>query len=443
MATAAAAPTAPPTAATATASPTAPATGRRKKPRLDHVDAMRPVKQAGVVSTHSLIFFAPGALAAVGGCLMLLHVTREAFLFISACMLTYGYYDMERIGFRYFYRRRFVTVGVPYLAWTVIYFFVTLPGEGLTPRTGLIHFGFLLGTGYYQLYYLVVIMQFYLLYPGFLWVLRRCKDHHLGLLAVSFAVQVLVMSLMHWGVFPPHMRGYWATREIISYQFYLVAGMVVAMHLDACHRWLLRHGWKVFVGTCAAAAAAEGWYAAAHAHLASWLGNASDPLQPIVIPFNIGAIACLYLFGVWLTRPRRTRRIWAMAHSGSDNSYGIYLAQMLFVYALSDLGWHSLDHVVPWPIATAAAVAIVVLSCVLFSSVIARTPLAVAVTGRTREPWRTWLPLEVRQWRAARRGEAGAAGAPAPVAQDWLAAASAGTAGHAGAEPPVPASAGG
>ncbi|MGH3264833.1 MAG: acyltransferase family protein, partial [Trebonia sp.] len=419
----------------------------RKKPRLDHVDAMRPVKQAGVVSSHSLLFFAPGTVAAVGGSLMLLHVTREAFLFISACMLTYGYYDMGRIGYRYFYRRRFITVGVPYLTWTLIYFFVTLPGEGLTPVSGLVHFGFLLGTGYYQLYYLVVVMQFYLVYPALLWLLRRCEGHHLALLAASLAVQVAVMSLMHWQVLPSHMRGFWATREIISYQFYLVAGMVVAMHLEDCHRWLCRNGWKVFWATCAAAMVAETWYAAAHAHLASWLGSASDPLQPIVIPFNIGAIACLYLFGVWLVRPRRTRRIWAMAHSGSDNSYGIYLAQMLFVYALSDLGWRSLNHVVPWPIATAAAVAIVVLSCVLFSSVVARTPLALAVTGRTRVRWSTWLPNEVRQWRAADNGEAGTKGPPAPAAQGWLAAASAGAsagaAGHLGAEPPVPASAGG
>jgi hypothetical protein len=29
--------------------------------RLDQVDAMRPVKQAGVISTHSIIYFAPAA----------------------------------------------------------------------------------------------------------------------------------------------------------------------------------------------------------------------------------------------------------------------------------------------------------------------------------------------------------------------------------------------
>jgi peptidoglycan/LPS O-acetylase OafA/YrhL len=67
--------------------------------RLDQVDATRPVKQAGVISTHVLLFFAPasGALA-TGALLTLLHVSRDAFFFISACMLAYAYADVTRSG---------------------------------------------------------------------------------------------------------------------------------------------------------------------------------------------------------------------------------------------------------------------------------------------------------------------------------------------------------
>ncbi|MGH9099785.1 MAG: acyltransferase family protein, partial [Acidimicrobiales bacterium] len=330
-------------------------TTRVSKPRLDHVDAMRPVKQAGVVSTHSLLFFASGAGISVGGCLMLLHVTREAFLFISACMLTYSYSDLHRIGYKYFYRRRFVSVAVPYLCWTVIYFAVSVPGSGLGVWSGLQHFGYLLETGYYQLYYLVVIMQFYILYPMLFWLVRRFAAHPWTVMSVALGVQVLVTSLMHWHVLPPHLRGFFATREVISYFFYLVAGMEVALHLDDVHRWLLRNGWWVFAATVVAAAVAEVWYVAAFDHLASWLGNADDPLQPIVIPFNMGAIACVYLFGVWLVERRRPRWVRAMAMSGSDNSYTIYLAQMLFIYALGDLSWRSLDGILPWPLVAAMA----------------------------------------------------------------------------------------
>jgi len=50
---------------------------------------MRTVKQFGVVSTHSLQNFAPAASLGVGASLMLAHVTRFAFMFISAAMLVY------------------------------------------------------------------------------------------------------------------------------------------------------------------------------------------------------------------------------------------------------------------------------------------------------------------------------------------------------------------
>ena len=73
---------------------------------------MRPVKQVGVVSTHTLLFFAPlAAGVAVGASLQLLHVTREAFLFVSACMLTYSVRDLPGIDHRTFWRRRFALGG--------------------------------------------------------------------------------------------------------------------------------------------------------------------------------------------------------------------------------------------------------------------------------------------------------------------------------------------
>jgi hypothetical protein len=82
--------------------------------RLDHVDAMRPVKQAGVISTHAILYFAPAAASAgSGAALLLLHVSREGFFFISACMLTYAYTDLNRARLRRFYWRRFLSVGIP------------------------------------------------------------------------------------------------------------------------------------------------------------------------------------------------------------------------------------------------------------------------------------------------------------------------------------------
>ncbi len=361
-------------------------TGTRK--RLDHIDAMRPVKQAGVVSTHALLAFAPvGTGLAVGAALMLLHVTREAFLFVSACMLTYSCRGLVIDNIRSFFRRRATLVALPYLCWTLIYWAITWSRVKGPITAHLTHFPYLLATGYYQLYYLVVLMQFYVLFPLLLGLLRRTTGHHTALLIVSGVIQTLYVSLTHWGVAPHALQGFWASREIISYQFYLVAGMVVAVHLDRCHDWICRHVALIVTTTLCSAGVAEVWYFLASRSAFSWLGNNSDPFQPIVIPFNIGMIACIYLIGVALVGEGRSPITRAAVQSGSDNSYGIFLTQMVFITLLANIGWKDLNHYVPWPLLCAASVVLVFVLAMAFTALLARTPWARPLTGRTRVPW--------------------------------------------------------
>jgi len=363
--------------------PSIPVSGTRK--RLDHVDAMRPVKQFGVVSTHTLLFFAPvGTGLSVGAALQLLHVTREAFLFISACMIAYSFRDVLHFELRPYWRRRFTSVGIPYLCWTLIYFLITLHGTTGSVASRLDHLAYLVGTGYYQLYFLVVLLQFYAVFPLLLLLLRRTVGHHGLLLAASGALQVLIVSLMHWGVLPHWMQGFWATREVTSYQFYLIAGMVVAFHLDEVHRWLCAHVRLVLGLTLASAGVAEGWYYLAVYHVASWLGSSSDPFQPVVIPWNIGAIASIYLLGVWLVGRSRSTRTRLLTKMGSDDSYGIYLSQLVFITALGWLGWRHLNAYMPWPILSLITVVIVFTACIVLTELLARTALAKALTGRSR-----------------------------------------------------------
>jgi peptidoglycan/LPS O-acetylase OafA/YrhL len=367
--------------------PAQPVRGTRK--RLDHIDAMRPVKQVGVVSTHTLLFFAPVAAGvAVGASLQLLHVTREAFLFVSACMLTYSMRDLPGIDHRTFWRRRFALVAVPYLCWTVIYFFLTIRSAPGTASGDTLHLLYLVGTGYYQLYYLLVLLEFYAFFPLCLILVRRTVGHHGALLLASGLAQVVLVSSMHWGLAPGWMTGYWATREVTSYQFYLIAGMVMALHLDEFHQWLCTHVWTIVLGTVAAAGAAEAWYYLSVNHVASWLGSSADPFQPIVIPFNVGAIACIYLIGVVLVDRRRSHRTRRAIQSGSDNSYGVYLAQLLVITLLSWLGWRQLNNVLPWPVVSVVTVVLVFMACNGLTELLARTPWSKPLTGRSRVPWR-------------------------------------------------------
>jgi hypothetical protein len=77
---------------------------------------------------------------------------------------------------------------------------------------------------------------------------------------------------------------------------------------------------------------------------------------------------------------------------GSDNAYGIYLAQMLFITTLASLGWSRFADRAPFWLWLPLTLAIAYLGSIALTAVLARTPLAVPLTGRKQQPWRTPLP---------------------------------------------------
>ena len=365
---------------------------------------MRPMKQAGVISTHVLTYFVPAASSMSTGAVMLLtHFSREGFFFISACMLTYAYMDLGTGGLRRFYGRRLVAVTIPYLCWSVIYFLYLLPtAHYASAAAALENFAKEIATGYYQLYFLLIIMQYYMVFPLLMMFLRRTRDHHGAFIVIAALGHALLMTLMHWTIVPV-LRAGWI-REFTPYAFYLIAGSIAAFHLDAVNEWLVRRVRLVIALTVASALFAEAVYFLAQMGVTTALGSGNDPFQPSVIPFDIGAIACLYLLGVALVKPGRSRRLRAAVRIGSDNSYGVYLSQMLFVNALIWAGWARLDSVVWWPLLCAATVVLVFLASVALTSLLARTPLAVPLTGRQRQPWAVRRP-RAAGWRRAGSSE--------------------------------------
>jgi peptidoglycan/LPS O-acetylase OafA/YrhL len=90
-----------------------------------------------------------------------------------------------------------------------------------------------------------------------------------------------------------------------------------------------------------------------------------------------------------------------------DNAYGVYLSQLLFITFLNDHGWRNLSERISWPLVILMTVVIVYACGIVLTSLLARTPLAVPLTGRKQVPWSTLIP---QRWRPA------PAPAPAPAA---------------------------
>ena len=124
---------------------------------------------------------------------------REAFLFVSACMLTYSMRDLPGIDHRTFWRRRFALVAVPYLCWTVTYFFLTIRSAPGSASGDTLHLLYLVGTGYYQLYYLLVLFPV----PRSLPDLPDPRPAHGGsprtFVFGQRAGPVVLVPSMHWG----------------------------------------------------------------------------------------------------------------------------------------------------------------------------------------------------------------------------------------------------
>src|SRR5919108_575715 len=57
-----------------------------------------------------------------------------------------------------------------------------------------------------------VVLQFYLIYPAFLWLIRRTERHHWRLLGVSLAAELVLAWLVHEQYLPAWMLNQAATR---------------------------------------------------------------------------------------------------------------------------------------------------------------------------------------------------------------------------------------
>ena len=379
-----------------------PAKGTRK--RLDQIDAMRPVKQAAVISTHALIYFAPAAgLLTIDG-LVITHFSREAFLFVSACMLAFSYREHDRVATKQYWGRRFMSVGLPYLTWTLIYFlfielipvrhfpYYSFNASYLFSWSAAHHLFSLTWQGYYHLYYLLIIMEFYVLFPLMLKYVKRWRNQHMLILMLALMWQIVfsIAVSSHWlfSIRP----GFWQTRLILSYPLYLVGGIVVALHLDDVHAWIIRHARLILVTTVFGALVAILLNnVRIHGVFDQIVRPGGNPFAFVVIPYTVGAIFCVYLLGVFLVSPNRNLRVRAAVKSGSDNSYGIYLSQLLWIPLLLRV-WHRFKITIPFPLAPLLAVVIVYSLGFLFSAVAARTPFSRALTGRSRTSWSTFLP---------------------------------------------------
>ncbi|MGA8944271.1 MAG: acyltransferase [Thermoactinomyces sp.] len=175
------------------------------KKRIEEADYIKGIAILGVVFIHVTAFCLRSFDSLTDGGLFFVinqlgRSSVPVFFMLSGLFLFYRYYDHKPFPVKSFYKKRTVYIIVPYLVWSAIYL---LYGNLIHPETapqtaGQIWEAIFTGGSYYHLYFLIVMVQFYLLLPVLIWAFRKFGG--LTVVSVALLVTVVAQSMTWWEV---------------------------------------------------------------------------------------------------------------------------------------------------------------------------------------------------------------------------------------------------
>ncbi|HEX6817719.1 MAG TPA: acyltransferase, partial [Ktedonobacterales bacterium] len=388
---------------------------------LHELDMLRVVTAFGVVAVHVLAYTVIYNATQVGALLQhgvesAMHYTREVFMFTTALVLVYTYIG-KRFNLTLFTRKRFIGVAVPYILWSIIYILHDAHPTAPLALLSLTGHDLIAGTASFQLYYILLTIQFYMLFPVFLWVLPRLDRHPWVVLGAAAVVQLAIL----WLDYAYAQRNPFASTPlgvfintyqnsfVLMYPFYFVLGGICALHLPRIKAFTLRHG-KLVASVFAAMLAV---FVGAYAYRIT-LGHEDtvyviSVLQPLMLPYSVAVIAFVWWISVrWASAPRHARTSRQTQSTGqthetayeaapsaqiaprgsrgwrvlADATFGVYLVHPLFMYWAMDKVVPLLAKGVPEPVLVALVWTITVAGSSLLSIALMYTPVLSRLVGR-------------------------------------------------------------
>jgi peptidoglycan/LPS O-acetylase OafA/YrhL len=378
---------------TAVSAPAVASPAIRPPAHLDAVDVVRVLTVGLVIAVH-VVAQQPGGIGlSNGAALTVMHVSREVFFLLTAFVLGYSYRDRAPSRWSVFWRRRYLLVGVPYLLWSAVYF--VADGQNVLPAGPALRafaVDVVAGAARYHLYFLLVTMQLYLVFPLLRRLVHSTRRWHGWLLAAAGVYQIgfyiAVQQHMTAGPLTGWLRH--PTAFLPSYLGFVIAGGAAAYHADAFLAWTRARARWIYAGCTVTVAAGIAVFLIQALRFRQAPVVASDVFQPVVVAESL-AIAWTFLaLGLaWQHRRTPGRRL---VRAASDASFGVYLAHPLLLQGLLSLsaaaGLSALAGRAPGVLVTAVSIVIVVpllyLACAVLAEAARRTPLSLPLTGRTQ-----------------------------------------------------------
>jgi surface polysaccharide O-acyltransferase-like enzyme len=372
-----------------------------RQPRLIEVDLLRSVTALAVVGVHVTAFTvalnrSQAGVQAQDAVVALLHFTREIFLSITALVLVYRYAHRP-FSASAFWRRRGLGVLLPYVVWSLLYSWLNRPHTSALRWLGLALGDLLTGSASYQLYFILLTLQLYLILPALLRLLTRV-EHPWRLLAGSFVLQLALLTVdfvaIQAGPFAATRLGAlistYQGRYLPLYQLYVVLGAVAALHIERLRAFVLQHGRWIDLAGLFGAAVYLGHYLVAVRLGQRSVDYETSVFQPAMALYATTTALFLYrVSATWAARGKPGQppgfRFWGLLSSAS---FGVYLVHPLILAP-------ALDYLVPalpaiWPVAARVFLTwlAVAAGSVFVSVVLLHTPLLSRLVGQPYTPLR-------------------------------------------------------
>lgn len=249
------------------------ATSQSKRRYLYEVDLMRCIFIFGVLINHVSSLFTDSvsekstAYRFFTATHLMPHFTWMGFMFVTGLVLFLGYYKKDHIDIWGFWTKRFKGSGIPYVFWNGFYILVLLlVTSRLTASTWFDQWwsAILHGNRFY-LYYILVTMQLYLIFPIMLWLYKTFSKRHGLIIGVSAVIQFIFLIYTKY-VFLHQNHANWSYllrsygMLVLTYQFYFMAGAYVAIHYEQVTDWLMTYQKRIYLTTACLSLGTIGLY---------------------------------------------------------------------------------------------------------------------------------------------------------------------------------------
>ena len=241
------------------------------------------------------------------------------FVFASGLSLYYIYGD-KGIVFTEFLKKRLPKILVPYLCWCSIYYAVFLY-EGIysfSPQffiTAVFN-----GRMLYHLYFVVIIIQFYLVFGVLQYVVKRYSAWIV--LPLGIAINLLATQIL-----PPS----YMDRSFLTYLIYFLLGCCIAKNLELAEAFMQRHRVMISLGFFSL-----GGIYAYQFYEAQFFNIGARFIPGFYAYFSFCAVAVIfyYLVSIYIeAASKRARLLGKGLLDLSDGSYYIYLSHPLALIA--------------------------------------------------------------------------------------------------------------